>query len=197
LKHLEFLLEEASMQNVLEDVLSRLVSNDSEFTWRCHPYNGKENLIRRLPNLLHGYSKWITDEYHIIIVIDRDQDDCHELKQRIVDMCNKAGLSEQSLVRIVVVMLESWFFGDPKALEAAFPRLKQRRIGDGATYRNPEERPDPARDLDREMREVGYKAGYRKLAHSRAISPHLNLEEEHNRSHSFNVTLQALKLLLN
>lgn len=198
--HLEILLEEPSMENVLSDLLPRLLGEQTNHTWRMHPYMGKTNLLKQLPKLLRGYRQWIAHTYgsdhRIIVIVDQDHDDCTELKERILGWAQEAGLIETTTVRIAIAMLEAWFLGDALALETAFPRLRARRIGSKAKYRKPSERPNPAEDLDNEMKAAGYDSGYLKLAHSAQISPHLNLEEGYNRSHSFQVTLALFQKLL-
>jgi hypothetical protein len=100
------------------------------------------------------------------------------------------------VIRIAVAELESWFLGDVPALEAAFPKLARLRLRDKARYQQPDQRPHPAVDLERELKHAGYKDGYSKLAHSAKISQYLSLEDDHNRSHSFQVTLARLRDLL-
>jgi hypothetical protein len=94
-------------------------------------------------------------------------------------------LEEQS----AAAALESWFLGDAKALEAAFPKLAQRRIGTGATYRNPDTRMQAWEDLDREMQKAGY-SGYRKVQHAGEIAAFMNPQA--NKSNSFRVFVKGL-----
>lgn len=193
--HLEILLEEDSIKPVLDHILSKLAPDESSLTWKPHVYHGKKKLLKMLPKLLKGYSNWIlrpeNEHIHILIVVDQDQDDCIELKNRILELCREFKLLNRTKVRIPVIMLESWYLGDPDALEKAFPKLKRQRIGTGSRYADPESRPDPARDLDREMKEVGYKHGYQKLAHAVEIAEHMEIRL--NRAHSFNVTVEAIE----
>lgn len=61
-----------------------------------------------------------------------------------------------------------------------------------AEYRNPEQRPYPAKDLDRELKKVGYK-GYFKKSDAASIARYMNLED--NRAHSFHVFIQGVSRL--
>jgi len=192
--HLEILLEEQSMANTLNPVLEQMAA-ELAFTWKLHPYQGKKDLLGKLPKLFFAYSRWIPANYRFLVVIDQDQDDCITLKQKILEMAARAGLGDFILVRVVVPMLESWFLGDAVALERAFPRLQRQRIDSKAAYRQPEQRSNPADDLDRELKEAGYNSGYLKLQHSTEIAPYLRLQGE-NKARSFNVTLQGIENLI-
>ena len=54
------------------------------------------------------------------VVVDRDSDDCHKLKNKLEDIAKEAGLTTrtsagskwQVVNRIVVEELEAWYFGD-------------------------------------------------------------------------------------
>ncbi len=195
--HLEILLEERCMENVLNVILPQVIRDSQDDTWHTHPHYGKAHLLKQLPQKLRAYSRWLPQCYPescIVIIVDQDQDDCRALKRQIREWAEDAGVASYTLIRIPVPMLEAWLFGDVEALEMAFPRLRRLRLGTKADYRNPEHRSDPARDLDREMKQVGYES-YSKVKHSAEIAPYLSLDEGHNRSHSFQVTLMGLKAL--
>lgn len=195
--HLEILLEETSMENVVQNLLSRLVSEDQEHSWTTHPHYGKQDLLKKLQKKLNAYARWIREDHRIVIILDQDRDDCIALKERILSLCRNAGLDDSRvLVRIVVVMLEAWFLGDMEALEKVFPKLERLKLKNKAIYRDPEGRPDPADDLNRELEKVSYKEGYLKGAHSLEIAPYLSLESEHNRAKSFHITVEGLKVIL-
>jgi hypothetical protein len=192
--HFEILLEEPSMENVINAIMPRLVGEKGH-TWQTHPHEGKGHLLKRLPQELRAYRKYLPVDWYIVIIIDQDQSDCKILKQRILNWAAEAGLSEKALVRIVVTALEAWFLGDIEALEKVFPKLSRSKLSHKATYRDPDTRPYPDVDLDTELKKVHY-GGYYKLRHSAEISPHLSLDTAHNRSHSFQVTLAGLRNLV-
>lgn len=192
--HLVLLLEEQSMENVLKALLPKL-SSQEEHSWELHSYFGKKNLLKQLPKLLRAYSRWIPEHYRIIIIVDQDRDDCSELKQSILSAVYECGLQDRAIVRIVVVMLETWYLGDPNALVAVFPKLKRLHISQKAIYRQVEARPNPAEDIDRVLKSVGYD-GYLKVQHSIDISPHLNIDKGLNRAHSFGVTIESIRSIL-
>jgi hypothetical protein len=195
---LEILLEEPSMGNVIEGILAKIETNDIEYNHRIHTHQGKAHFLQQLPKILKGYNNWLKNpavsNFRLLIIIDSDKDDCLELKQRILDLCQLHQLTTISKVRIAMPMLESWFFGDANALEQALPQIKKLKLGTSATYRQPENRPDPARDLDRELKSVGYTEGYKKLEHSKAIVQYMTIDG--NKASSFNATINALNVLL-
>jgi hypothetical protein len=193
--HLEFLLEEPSIQPVVDVILSALSQESPPFTRKFIVHQGKQQLLRQLDRKIRAYSHFIPDDFYLIVIVDQDQEDCYALKERIQREAHLNGIGHKTMTRIVVVMLESWFLGDPQALEAAFPKLARRNLAQKSLYRQPESRPYPADDLDRELKGVGY-SGYVKGRDSALIAPHLNLDPDHNRAHSFHVLLAGIHTLL-
>lgn len=198
--HLEILLEEESMEIVVNSILERINPPQSEHTWKTHPHRGKQDMIRQLPKKLRAYANFLpamyrNGDYRIIVIVDKDEQDCVPLKTKILNAAHEVGLHTKTIVRIAVCELESWYLGDAIALEKAFPRLSRQRIGRKATFRNPDARPDPTADLQRLLEAEKYGA-YLKLAHSRLISGHLDLEPGVNRSHSFQLTTATFVDLL-
>ncbi len=124
--HLEFLAEEASLKQVLENILPKMLPSD--ITFKIHDFRGKENLFKNLLNRLKAYKKMIDNGYDckIVILIDEDREDCQLLKQQLETIAKKAGLITktsrlknqkfQLLNRIIVEELEAWFFGDIDAI---------------------------------------------------------------------------------
>ena len=184
------------MENVINVILPRLIGDSKNHTWQTHPHQGKGHLLKKLPMELRAYGKFMPWDWRIVIVLDQDKDDCKQLKQQLTQWVDEAGVNDQTAVRIAVAELESWFLGDTQALETVFPKLSRSKLGGKARYRNPDDRPDPSDDLDRELKEVHY-GGYLKLRHSAEIAPHLSLKADYNRSKSFQITLAKLQELLN
>jgi len=174
--HIEFLVEELSMKVALDNLLPRLLP--AEATYRILVFEGKPDLLNQLPNRLRAYARWLPPDYRIVVLVDQDRQDCHELKRRLETAAREAGLSTktsaggarfQVLNRIVVEELEAWFLGDIQALRQAYPKLPadlERKFSD----------PDAVRGrtwetLERIMRRCGYfPSGYRKIEAARAIS---------------------------
>ena len=79
-EHVAILVEEASMAAALHLLLPRLLG---ELSFEVHPHQGKHDLLARLPGKLRGYASWLPETWRIVVVVDRDNDDCHELKARL------------------------------------------------------------------------------------------------------------------
>ena len=77
-RHLEFLVEEPSMEAFLRVLLPRLLPRDRTFA--IHSFRGKPDLRRKLHARLRGYSKWLPADWRIVVMVDRDEDDCLALK---------------------------------------------------------------------------------------------------------------------
>ena len=100
---------------------------------RFHVFQGKRDLLARLPDRLRGYSSWLPADSRIVVLLDADSDDCRALKARLENAAASAGLSTKTapglhgsfsvLNRLAVEEFEAWFFGDVDALRNAYPRL--------------------------------------------------------------------------
>ena len=75
--HLEFLVEEESMEAFLEVFLPRLLP---DCTFRTHVFRGKRNLLRNLNSRLRGYRHWLLPNCRLVVLVDCDDKDCEELK---------------------------------------------------------------------------------------------------------------------
>ena len=72
--HIEFLVEERSMEVFLTHLLSRCLPEGCTFEIRS--YQGKTALLRRLKDQLKGYAKWLPEDWRIVVVVDLDKDQC-------------------------------------------------------------------------------------------------------------------------
>ena len=196
-EHVEVLVEESSMETALRILLPRILG---ETSFEVYPYQCKDDLLQRLPERLRGYARWLPPTWRVVVMMDRDDDDCHVLKQRLEQMAKFAGLTTRTytagqpyavLNRIVIEELEAWYFGDWDAVRAAYPRASADVPGK-SPYRDPDAIAGGTWEaLERVLRRRGYfGGGLRKIEAARAIAPHL--EPARNRSHSFRVFRDAL-----
>jgi len=74
-KHLEFLVEEPSLEAFLRVALPRMIPSSCSFN--IHAYQGKPDLLRKLHQRLRGYRRWIPPSYRIVVLVDRDDQNCH------------------------------------------------------------------------------------------------------------------------
>jgi hypothetical protein len=128
-QHFEILVEEPSMEAFLRGLLPRLVP--PERTFEIYPFQGKKDLLDKLEGRLRGYAAWLPSDWRVVVVVDRDDDDCRQLKQRMEQIASSVGLSTRScsarswqiVNRIAIEELEAWYFGDWEAVRAAYPRV--------------------------------------------------------------------------
>lgn len=188
----EFIVEEPSMEVFLRTLLPRTLES---LAFEVYPFRCKSELLQHLPSRLRGYGTWLPDDYLIMVLVDRDDDDCHRLKQQLDGFASRAGLAvtrapDQHGVtltnRIVIEELEAWYFGDWEAVRAAYPRVSP-KVPQRARYRNPDAIPGGTWEaFERELQRAGYFAGgLRKLEVARAVAAHM--VPQHNQSHSFRV----------
>jgi len=179
---LVFLLEESSMQEVLEIILPKILPAGVEFL--CIPHEGKQDLARSIPRKLRA---WRSPEVRFVVIHDQDSVDCVVLKQQLLKLCEEGGRPE-TLVRIVCHELESWFLGDLGAVETAYQLSGLAKRQQGRKFRQPDELNNAAQELKRLVRR------YQKLEGARRIAPHMNLGDA-NRSRSFHIFLAGLRRL--
>ena len=143
-RHLEFHVEEASMEAFIRAWVRQVLPDDCTFDF--HRYRGKPALLRKLGDRLRGYARWMPPEYRIVVVVDRDNDECMELKSKLEWICENAGLRSrhtagstdwQVVTRIAIEELEAWYFGDWQAVRRAYPRVSP-NVPSKARYRVPD-----------------------------------------------------------
>jgi hypothetical protein len=101
-------------------------------------------------------------DYRIVVIVDEDRQDCLDIKGRLEEAAQQAGLVTRStgeqpggfqvLNRIAIEELEAWFFGDPEAIKAAYRRYLQpsdQRASTGSQTPLPAARGKPLRDYSR------------------------------------------------
>jgi len=199
--HFEFLLEEETAEKVLDNLLPLIITG--EHTYRCIRFQGKKDLLKNLPSELKGYARWIPDDYKIVVLLDRDRDDCIELKNKLNKMASDAKLITKSSVqnnsfnilnRITIEEIEAWFFGDADAMRNAYPRLSA-NFEKKAAYRNPDEIADTWEVMERLLKRSGYfETGLRKTEAAFEISKHM--QPLNNRSRSFQVFWEGITTCL-
>lgn len=201
--NLEILVEERSAERALEVLLPRIVPG---VDFEIRVFRGKPDLLRKLPDRLRGYAAWITRaDTYLVVLVDRDDDNCLALKKEMEQMAAAAGLSTATaapasrrvyvLNRIAVEELEAWFFGDVPALCAAYPRVPV-SLGQQAKYRNSDEILGGTWEaLEQVLQERGYhRGGLAKVAAATEIAQHMSVEV--NRSRSFRMFRDGVRRLV-
>lgn len=193
--HVEILVEEQSMEVALRGLLEKIVGH--RFTYEFRVFSGKYDLLAKLPSRLKGYAHWLPQDWRIIVVIDRDEEDCRELKHRLDLVSSKAGLlvrsrpsghAYQVVNRLAIEELEAWYFGDWDAVRTAYPKVPA-RVPDRRGFRDPDSiQGGTWQAFERILQSVGYfRTGLRKIEAAREIAKHWRPND--NRSRSF----QALR----
>lgn len=195
-EHVELLVEEPSMEAALRLLLPKAIGN---LSFEVYPHQCKDELLLRLPERLRGYGRrrtsdsWFRDYCRIVVVVDRDDDDCVKLKRRLEAMAEDAGLTTRSIAkgklyvvvnRLAIEELEAWYFGDWKAVQAAYPKASA-TIPSQANYRFPDAVPGGTWEaFERVLQKAGYfVGGLRKIEVARAVASHM--EPSRNTSPSF------------
>jgi hypothetical protein len=202
--HLEFLVEEASLEAALTQLLPKILP--SNVTSNIHAYRGKPDIFEKVPNRLKGYRAWLPPDWKIVILIDEYREKCLKIKKQLEDIAISAGLitksscqkdrSFQVLNRIVVEELEAWFFGDVQAIRQAYPKVSP-HLAKQKGYRDPDAiKGGTWEALERVLQKAGYHpGGLEKYKASSEISQYMNPES--NRSKSFQVFYQGLLEIIN
>ena len=196
-RHLEFLVEEPSMEAFLKAALPRLLQ---DCTFQTHAFQGKPDLLRKLPNRLRGYRHWLPDDQRIVVVVDRDSDECRALKRRLEEAAAAAGLRTRSQAvggcwqvvnRIVIEELEAWYFGDWEAVRGAYPMVSP-TVPNKARYRAPDAIQGGTWEAFERVlqRHNYYKTGLPKVEAATMVAGHI--DPTRNRSGSFLVFRDAL-----
>lgn len=201
--HIEVLVEEPSAQTALQNLLPKMLGNRS---FRIISFNGKADLLFKLPKRLCGYANLLRTgwEGRIVVLIDEDREDCFALKARLEKIARDAGLATKTspepggrftvLNRIAVEEIEAWFFGDIAAMRTAYPRLPP-TLGQRRSLRNPDAITGGTWEaLEKVLQEAGYfPSGLAKIKVAREISIHM--DPARNRSPSFRAFWQGISSL--
>lgn len=175
-----FLLEEPSMQALLETLLPRIFPG---LTFQCVPHEGKRDLQQSIPRKLKA---WRAPGVRFVVVHDNDAADCRALKKSLSDMCRDAG-RDDTLVRIACQELEAWYFGEPEALAHAYGQPALAAYGGKSQYRDPDSIPSPAARLKELV------PAFQKTSGARLMGALLT--PERNRSKSFQSFIDGVRAL--
>ena len=195
--HLVIFVEEQSMEAFLRVLLARRFPGLAP---DIHPFQGKSDLLGKLEGRLRGYVYRLPADSRIIVVVDRDNDDCGQLKRRLESIAARVGFHTRSQTgncrwqvvnRIAIEELEAWYFGDHAAICSAYPKVpatvfRQARFSDSDAIRG-----GTWEAFERILKKYGYfKGGLRKIEAARAIAAHI--DPQRNRSRSFQVFYNAI-----
>jgi len=187
------------MEAFLRSLLPRILPFGT--TFEVHAFQGKSDLLGKLEARLKAYAQWMPADWRLMVIVDRDDDDCTALKQNLDDMATRAGLrvparsrgsaSWQVVNRIAIEELESWYFGDWEAVRSEFPRVSA-NIPQRQGFRDPDAILGGTWEaFERILQKHGYfREGLPKIATARSLGARLHIDE--CRSTSFRAFRSAL-----
>ncbi len=193
------------METFLRTFLPRVLP--AAAVWRIIDHGSKWQLLRSLPDRLKGYAN-VPEAYRpkTLVLIDRDDDDCLLLKQRLDEIVRDAGLVNRTdaqggpfdvINRIVVEELEAWFFGDNIALTQSWPRVPI-TLESRQRFRDPDAIAGGTHEaLLSVLQKAGYWRGVPKLPKSETARRMAALmHPAQNRSRSFHQFMAGLEALV-
>ncbi len=200
--YIYFFVEEFSMERALKNLLPGMVS--PEYVVQIITFQCKNDLLKKLESRLMAYSSWVSDDYYFVVLVDKDDDNCFELKQKLETISQRAGFVSKSaarennkfqiLNRIVIEEIEAWYFGDPDAMRTAFPRLSK-TFERKEKYRNPDTIVRAWETMELFLQRSRYfSEGLSKSILAESVSKHMN--PARNRSKSFQVFRDGLQELI-
>lgn len=192
--HIEFLVEEASTEIALKEIVPKIIGN--VHTFKIHNFQNKDRLLKRLPERMKAYANFIPDDWRIVILVDEDRSDCQELKKKLYDASSVVTQKKGNIVlhRIVVEELESWFIGDVAAIRAEYEKIPV-SLSQQAKFRDPDAiKGGTWEELDKILKKYGYETGLQKMDFAQKVSPHMDVEN--NQSRSFQVFRDGLRRMI-
>ncbi len=186
-EHVEFLLEEPSMENVLIELLPKILPDGFKLNINCflRPHQGKSDLKKSIPKKVKIFSNYSIPS-KLIIVQDQDSADCISLKNSILYLCAQNG-NCPVLVRISCRELENWYLGDMNAIQKVYPNFKAKNYKYKSKFRNVDN-VQGAYELERII------DNFQKGHASKNISKYMDLTA--NKSASFNHLISGIKKFL-
>jgi hypothetical protein len=189
------------MEVALDALLPKMMGEGIRYDIRR--FQCKDELLKQLPSRLAGYASWLPTTSCIIVLIDRDDEDCKTLKNILEKITVDAGLGTHSnpkrnkvqvINRIAIEELEAWFFGDWAAVIETYPRMDV-NLPNKAGFRQPDQiKGGTWEALERELKKKNYfKTGLRKIECAREIASHM--EPNRNTSPSFKAFRDAISKL--
>lgn len=95
-EYVEVLVEEPSMEQALRLLLPGMLR---AVPFEVFPSQCKDELLSRLPERMRGYANrvrrdpWFRDHARVVVIVDRDDDGCAELRRRMDAIAADAGLA--------------------------------------------------------------------------------------------------------
>lgn len=190
------------MEAFLAELLPRLLPVDC--TFQTYRFQGKHNLLKNLPNRLRAYKRRLAEDTRVLVVVDRDRQDCLALKQILEGAAAEAHLRTPStcgtrpwqvINRIAIEELEAWYFGDWEAVRVAYPRVSA-NVPHQKNFRDPDNIAGGTWEaFERVLKRHNYfLGGLQKIEVARTIAKHI--DPARNSSPSFATFCRAVEAAL-
>jgi hypothetical protein len=145
--HFEILVEGQTELTTLSILMPKIVGEYGiPHTWRIHKHQGigrlpedlttipnkaDRSLLHNFPSKLRAYSKGMTDNEIVILLLDLDDvANCVIFKNEILSAKNFCDNQPNLLVRFAIEELEAWFLGDVNAIKKAYGSPKVKILND-------------------------------------------------------------------
>ena len=184
---LDIFVEERSAEAFLCAMLPRCLPANRAFT--VVPHQGKDDLLAKLESRLRVYADGSLRGRRVVVLVDRDAEDCLALKRRLEGIAAKLELATRTQMgggwrvvnRIAIEELEAWYFGEWSAVQKAYPKAKLSRA---ESARNPDFITGGTwEQLERVLKRAGYfKGGLRKIELARNVGAHFEPDRCTSRS---------------
>lgn len=192
--HIEFLVEEYSIEVTLKIIVPKIIGDNHSFL--IHNFQNKDRLLKKLPERMNAYAKFVPEDWRIVVVVDQDRDDCLDLKKILCDASSVVTQQKGNIVlhRIAVEELESWFLGHISAICAEYKKIPT-SLCQQAGFRNPDTiKGGTWEQLDRILKKYGYETGLQKIDFAQKVAPYMDMEN--NQSKSFQVFRDGLRTII-
>jgi hypothetical protein len=210
--HLEILVEDASGKIALGTLIPKVLGDIGDpHTWRIHGYKGigripnnlqgkadpsKRILLDRLPRILNGYANTPGVDA-VLVVLDSDARSCVNFLLELKAIA--ASTYPNTLFRLAIEEMESWYFGDRNALKTAYPQAIDKVLN---AYKQDSvcETWEMLADAihaggSTELKRLGWPLpGQVKCEWAENIPPHMNIDANH--SPSFSKFVEGLRRLV-
>ncbi len=137
--NIEVLTEDSSGKALLDHLLPKLMGPLNEpHHWRIINSGGvgrippgmrdgdprKRTLLNKLPGMLRSYGRQENIDA-VVVVLDADKNNCVTLLVELQSLAVACGAAGKTMFRLAIEETEAWYFGDPDALLAAYPKARK------------------------------------------------------------------------
>ena len=141
--YIEILIEDKSGGILMEKIMEKYVADKKDLTYRIHSFKGigkipakavslsqikSHRLLTDLPVYLRGIGaslKNLQGNKAVFVILDSDEEDCSNLKHRLLQVYHEMEISIQVFFCIAIEEMEEWLLVDHQALLKAYPMAKR------------------------------------------------------------------------